>query len=257
LSEKRWLKAELHAHCSLDPVDYRICQHTPEELISEAARLGYEVLAITCHDLDVWTERLSDYAAELGITLIPGMEVTAERTRHVLVYNFNAEARELDTLNKIRARSSQDTLVIAPHAFFPGPTCLRKLLEKNLDIFDGIESSGFFVRGLSFNRRGEALAARSRKPLVGNGDVHYLWQLGRTFTWIYSEPGVLPVLNAIKQGFVRVQGTPITWPEAAGWWATTRWRALFPVDTAPGKRPLSDEIEDGRCFGPAQEGMEP
>ena len=56
-SGERWLKAELHAHCSLDPHDYRMCAHSPEELIREAARLSYEVLAITCHDLDVWSHR--------------------------------------------------------------------------------------------------------------------------------------------------------------------------------------------------------
>jgi len=264
--EKRWLKAELHSHCSLDPSDYRICEHTPEELIAKAAKLGYQVLAITCHNLDIWNESLAEYARELGITLIPGMEVTTERTRHTLVYNFHAEAGDLNTLSKIRAMSREDTLVIAPHAFFPGPTCLRGMLEKNLGLFDAIESSGFEILGLNFNRRSEALAAKSRKPVVGSGDVHYLWQLGRTFTWIYSEPGVLPVLNAIKQGLVRVQKSPLPWSEAAGWWATTIWRGVFPVNPAPHRKPSpgavfpsrpSDEVEDGGCFGPAQEGVEP
>lgn len=118
-SGKRWLKAELHSHCSLDPVDYHTCPHTPEELISSAAELGYDVLAITCHNIDIWTEDLADYAGSLGITLIPGMEVTAERTRHTLVYNFRADAEDLNTLEKIRTLSREDTLVIAPHAFFP------------------------------------------------------------------------------------------------------------------------------------------
>ena len=264
--EKRWLKAELHSHCSFDPSDYRICEHTPEELIAKAAKLGYQVLAITCHNLDIWNEGLAEYARALGITLIPGMEVTTKRTRHMLVYNFRAQAEDLRTLSKIRALSREDTLVIAPHAFFPGPTCLRGLLEKNLDLFDAIESSGFEIHGLNFNRRSEALAAKSSKPVVGNGDVHYLWQLGRTFTWIYSEPGVLPVLHAIKQGLVRVEKSPLAWSEAAEWWATTIWRSLFPVNPAPHRRHApgtafppqpSDKIEDRGCFGPAQEGVEP
>ncbi len=259
------MKAELHSHCSVDPVDYRVCPYTPEELIYHVARLGYEILAITCHDLDIWTEELSDYAANLGITLIPGMEVSTERTLHALVYNFHAEAEDLHTLNKIRKLSCEDTLVIAPHAFFPGPTCLKGLLEKNLDLFDAIECSGFRVRGMDFNRRSELLAAQSQKPLVGNGDIHHLWQLDRTFTWIYSEPGVQPILRAVKQGFVRVQKSPLTWLEAAEWWATSFWRGAFPVNPAP-CRPVPDasipalpsnEVKDGRCFGPAQEGMEP
>jgi predicted metal-dependent phosphoesterase TrpH len=250
------MKAELHAHCNVDPVDYRACQHSAEELISNAAGLGYEILAITCHNLDIWTDELSGYAANLGITLIPGMEVTAERTRHTLVYNFQAEAGDLDTLGKIRALSREDTLVIAPHPFFPGTTCLRGLLEKNLDLFDAIECSGFQIPGLDFNRRSELLAAKSKKPLVGNGDIHHLWQLGRTFTWIYSEPGVQPIIKAVKQGFMWVQKSPLTWFEAAKWWATSYWRYVFPANRAP-YSPPSDKVKYGRRFGPAQEGVEP
>lgn len=264
-SEKRWLKAELHAHCNADPIDYRACQHTAEELISNAAGLGYEILAITCHNLDIWTDELSEYAANLGITLIPGMEVTTERTRHTLVYNFHAEAKDLSTLDKIRNLSREDTLVIAPHAFFPGTLCLKGLLEKNLDLFDAIEYSGFQVRGLNFNRRSELLAAKSRKPLVGNGDVHYLWQLGRTFTWVYSEPGMQPIIKAVKQGLVRVQKSPLTWFEAAKWWAISYWRDAFPANRAPCMPVMGDstaalqsnKVEDGRRFGPAEEGVEP
>lgn len=259
------MKAELHSHCNADPIDYPVCKHTSEELISNAARLGYEILAITCHNLDIWTEELSGYAANLGIILIPGMEVTTERMCHTLAYNFHAEADDLNTLKKIRKLSREDTLVIAPHAFFPGHTCLKGLLEKNLDLIDAIEYSGFHVCGLDFNRRSELLAAKSQKPLVGNGDVHYLWQLGRTFTWVYSEPGVQPILRAVKQGAVRIQKSPLTWFEAAQWWATSFWRYAFPANQTSyrpvpcGSVPalLSNKVEDGRCFGPAEEGVEP
>jgi predicted metal-dependent phosphoesterase TrpH len=250
--EKRWLKAELHAHCSLDPTDYRICRYTPEELISTAAKLGYEVLAITCHNLDIWNDRLSDYARDLGITLIPGMEVIAERTRHVLVYNFRTGRENLDSLNKIRERSSEETLVVAPHAFFPERTCLRGLLEENLDVFDAIEHSGFQVRGLDFNRRSDRLAAEAGKPLVGNSDIHFLWQLNRTFTWIYSEPDVQSVLKAVKQGLVRIQISPLSWFEAARWWTVAICRGILPISPD-----ALNKIEDRRRFGSAQESVEP
>jgi predicted metal-dependent phosphoesterase TrpH len=249
---KRWLKAELHAHCSLDPDDARMCRHTPEQLIARAATLGYQVLAITCHNLDVWTEGLSGYARDRGITLIPGMEVTAEKSRHVLVYNFRVCAENLDTLDKIRARSGKDTLVIAPHAFYPDRTCLRDLLGKNLDVFDAIEYSGFLVSGINFNRRSARLAKETGKPLVGSGDVHFLWQLGRTYTWVYSEPDVPSVLSAIKRGFVRIESSPLSWFEAATWWATAIWRNAIPENPAS-----SDKIKNGRSLGTAQESMKP
>jgi predicted metal-dependent phosphoesterase TrpH len=243
-SEKRWLKAELHSHCNMDPEDYRFCNYSPEELILHAARLRYDVLAITCHDLDIWNEDLAQYAASFGITLIPGMEVIAESTRHTLAYNFQAKAEDLNTIKKIRSLQRDDTLVIASHPFFPGRSCLRHHLENNIDAFDAIECSGFYTKNFDFNKRGESLAREKKKPIVGNGDIHYLWQLGRTFTWIYSEPGIIPIVNAIKQGKVKLQKSPLTWFEAAKWWANTILRlGGFPINRAPAQyRPKASRV---------------
>lgn len=239
-SRASWLKAELHAHCSLDPADYRICPHSPEDLIGRAAERGYRVLALTCHDLDIWTPGLAEYARARGIVLVPGMEVAAEGGRHVLVYNFRTAPQHLDTLAKIRARSGKDTLVIAPHPFYPGPLSLGERLTRNPDVFDAVEYSGFRVRGLDFNRRGVAFALTARKPLVGFGDIHYLWQLDRTFTWIYAEPEVASIIAAVKRGLVRVESSPLGWGEAAGWWASTLWRYAFGRRPAP---PVAPEPE--------------
>ncbi len=232
-ARKRWLKAELHSHCSLDPMDYRVCEHSPEGLIKEAARLGYEVLAITCHNLDVWNEDLSEYARSLGITLIPGMEVNAEGAKHTLVYNFRTGPENLNTLVKIRARSGEDTMVIAPHPFFPGKFCLGGLLEQHIDLFDAVENSGFFAPGLDFNRRARAVARKHAKPMVGNGDVHYLWQLGRTYSLVHAEPDVLSVIRAIKRGDVRVEASALSYLDVARWWATGFWRTVSPAHHAP------------------------
>ncbi len=247
---RQWLKAELHAHCSLDPEDRCMCRHTPGQLIDRAASIGYRILSVTCHDLDVWTPDLADYARERGITLIPGMEVTVERGRHVLVYNFRTAAENLNTLEKIRARSGPDTLVIAPHPYFPDRSCLRGMLRRNPDAVDAVEYSGFRVGGLAFNRRAVRLAEETLKPLVGCGDVHFLWQLGRTFAWVYSEPAVHSVLHAIRRGRVRLETSPLAWREAAAWWATAVWRKAV-----RGKG--LDEVEDGRGLGTAQQSVKP
>jgi predicted metal-dependent phosphoesterase TrpH len=231
--KKRWLKAELHAHCNLDPHDHKVCDYSAEQLIAEAARLHYDVLAITCHNLDVWTRDLSDYAHSHGITLIPGMEVAANGLQHVLAYNFRMGCENLNTLAKIGRHSRSDTMVIAPHPFFPGPCCLGNCIEDDIGIFDAIESSGFYLRNLDFNRRARMLALKYDKPVVGSADVHYLWQMGKTFTWIYSEPDVLPVIQAVKQGSVRVQSTPLSCLEVASWWTIGLWRTVFGSKPTP------------------------
>ncbi len=234
-SGARWLKAELHAHCNLDLADHKFSRHTAEELVDAAAARGYEVLAITCHNRDVWSPELSLYARAAGVTLIPGMEVGVEGRRHLLVYNFHAPPEGLESLQRIRARARPDTLVVAAHPYFPGTRCLNSLLEPNVELFDAIEISGFHVPGLDFNRRARALAARHGKPLVGCGDIHLLWQLDRTFTWIYAEPGIPQVIEAVKQGRVRVESRGLSYLEAARWWATALWRYAVPARRpAPG-----------------------
>ena len=70
------LKVELHAHTADDPVD-RI-PHTAGELIDRAAELGYGALAITLHERQLDVTPLVPYAAERGVTLIPGVERTIE-----------------------------------------------------------------------------------------------------------------------------------------------------------------------------------
>jgi predicted metal-dependent phosphoesterase TrpH len=224
--QSRWMKADLHTHCNLDPIDYRIVLHSAEELIQEAARLRYEVLAITCHDLDVWSEDLAEYAAGHGITLIPGMEVNVNGRYHTLVYNFGAGAESLRTFEQIRTLKRPDTLVVAPHPFFPSPNCLRTLTEENLDAIDAIEISGFYIAGVDFNRRARRLASACHMPLVGNADVHQLWQLGRTSTWIYASPDVNSILSAVKQGRVRVESEALSYAHAAWWWAAALGRLI-------------------------------
>jgi predicted metal-dependent phosphoesterase TrpH len=234
--QMRWLKAEMHAHCNLDPVDWRNCAYSAEELIKEAARLGYQVLAITCHDLDICTKELSVFAAGLGITLIPGMEVSTEGGRHCLVYNFRTGAEKLGTLAKIQSLSRPDTLVVAPHPYFPSTKCLGRRVEQHMEVFDAIEISGFYAHGLDFNRRARRIAAIHTKPLIGNSDAHQLWQLGRTFTWIQAESNPESILHAVKQGRVRIESQELSYGQVASWLATTLFRFVFPYQKARGRQ---------------------
>jgi hypothetical protein len=123
--------------------------------------------------------------------------------------------------------------VIAPHAFFPGVACLRDLIRQNLDVFDAFEYSGFYVKGLNFNRRIVELAREAGKALVGCGDIHHLYQLNRTFAWIYAEPELDSVLIAVKEGSIRLQTAPLSWPEAIGWWSTALRSGALPMFVQP------------------------
>jgi predicted metal-dependent phosphoesterase TrpH len=208
------LKVELHTHTADDPVD-RI-PHTTLELIDRAAALGYDAVAITLHEQQLDLARFAPYAADRGLVLIPGVERTIEG-RHVLLLNFTSGTEDVRTFSDLaRLKSSlRRALVIAPHPFFPGSVCLRDDLERHANLFDAVERNAMFTSGVDFNRRAERWAARHGKPVVGNCDVHRLWQLGTTYSLVDAPRNADAICEAIAEGRVRVEGRPLAWTEAA------------------------------------------
>ena len=78
------MRIDLHTHSrASDGTD------SPAELVRAAARAGLDVVAITDHDTaDGWAEACAA-AAEVGITVLPGMEISTRhrgRSVHLLAY---------------------------------------------------------------------------------------------------------------------------------------------------------------------------
>jgi predicted metal-dependent phosphoesterase TrpH len=209
------VKTELHTHTADDPKD-RI-SHTAHELIDGAAGLGFGALAITLHDRWHDCTPLEDYARRRGIVLIAGVERTIAG-KHVLLLNFGAASETVDSfaaLAKLR-RADPDGLVIAPHPFYPGPTCLGSLLDRHADLFDAVEFNAFYTARLNHsNLAALEWASRHGKPVVANTDLHRLHQLGRTYTEVEAEPNPAAICAAIKIGKVRIRTEPLTLDAAA------------------------------------------
>jgi predicted metal-dependent phosphoesterase TrpH len=216
---RTWLKAELHAHTLDDPEDGGIIiPHSAFELIDRAAEQRFDVLAITNHNQQLYNEELDDYAAKRGILLIPGVEATVKR-KHVLLYNFPDYDPAWDSLETVRDHKGPKQLVVAPHPFFPGVSCLRGLCHRWAGLFDAVEYNHFYLEGLNFNRRAVEFARRHELPLVGNSDVHQLSQLGCTFTMIQAEKTVDSVIEAIRRGRVRLVTKPLSAYFVSSWLA--------------------------------------
>jgi predicted metal-dependent phosphoesterase TrpH len=207
------LKTELHAHTADDPVD--VIPHTVGDLIDAAADQGYRALAITLHDRQFDIREAAAHARDRGVTLISGIERTIHG-RHVLLLNFpHAEqVVTFEDVRRLRARHPNG-LVIAPHPFFPAPSCLLNRMNQYSDLFDAVEWNAFYTRQINFNRRAERWATDHGKPLVGNGDVHRLSQLGTTFSLVDAEPDPDAICAAIREGRVRIETQPIGTARAA------------------------------------------
>jgi predicted metal-dependent phosphoesterase TrpH len=203
------LKVELHTHTSDDPADW--IPHSARQLIDRAASLGYDALAITLHDHQAEDRSLSAYAAGRGIVLIPGVEKTI-KGRHVLLLNFPAAAanavRSFDDLAALKR--AHRGLVIAPHPFFPMPCCLLGKMRRYAHLFDAVEYNAMYTAWLNFNRLAERWSGRRGKPMVGNGDVHRLEQLGTTYSLVEADRNPSAICEAIAAGRVRVATRPLS-----------------------------------------------
>ena len=229
------LKVELHSHSSDDPHD-RI-PYSTHELIDRAAELGYQALAVTLHDRQLDIRPFEEYARERRVVLIPGIERTIEG-KHVLLLNFRRGAEGVQSFEDLaRLRQREPGLVIAPHPFFPHPSCLRGRLDQHARLFDAVEWNAMFTASVNFNRAGDRWARKHGKPMVGNGDVHRLRQLGTTYSLVDAEPEAEAICAAIRAGRVRVEARPLSVIEAGTVFAELAFdsiaRALTPVRRLP------------------------
>jgi len=209
-SMKSWLKTELHTHTIDDPQDgKRLVCYSAQQLIDKAEKQGFQVLSITNHDQLLFSSSLEEYARKRGVLLIPGVEATL-KGKHVLLYNFSNYNSSWNSPEIVTKHKGPNQLAIAPHPFFPIPTSLGKLVSRWRDLFDAIEYSGVYLSWLNFNQRAEELAQQLNLPLVGNTDVHQIFQLGWTYSLVYADKNIGSVLNAIKQGHVRLVTKPVS-----------------------------------------------
>jgi predicted metal-dependent phosphoesterase TrpH len=209
------IKVELHSHSADDPADY--IPHSTCQLIDRAAELGYHALAITLHDRQLDLRPYADHARQLGVTLIPGIERTIHG-KHVLLLNFSrAGAEAVQTFDDLaRLRTRERGLVVAPHPYFPAGICLGRFLDSYADLFDAIEYNAMFTVSLNFNERAVRWARKHRKPLVGNGDVHRLAQLGTTYSLVDAANTADAICEAIRRHRVQVVASPLPVLKAAG-----------------------------------------
>lgn len=82
-------KADLHTHTTASDGAF-----SPEKLIKHASQKGLETIAITDHDTIKGYLEAKPIAKELGLELLPGVEITASWMRmevHILAYCFDEE----------------------------------------------------------------------------------------------------------------------------------------------------------------------
>jgi predicted metal-dependent phosphoesterase TrpH len=202
----RPLKADLHIHTAEDPLD-RV-RYTAKDLITKAADEGFDVLAITNHHCMTFNQDLFSFAHERGLFLIPGIEITIKK-RHVIILNPPGGKTFSDFPSLLKWRRPE-TLIIAPHPYFPSTYSLNGYLLKHLNLFDALEYCHFYSPLINFNLKAIEVSQSYGVPLVGNSDAHFISQLGTTYSLIYAEKNLESIFKAIRDHHVKIVSRPLS-----------------------------------------------
>jgi predicted metal-dependent phosphoesterase TrpH len=191
------LKASFHVHIKGDQSDY--IPYDGFEFLDHAKKNGFDVIAFTCHDRVVYTEKLKAHAKSLGILLIPGVEMNLGG--HTLILNATPEAASLKTLDDLRdyKRKRPQIFTIAAHPFFPEKKyCFQNDLYENLDAFDAIEQSWFYSKLIDWNKKAKAVIEKNNLPYIATSDIHLLEQIDNGHILIDAEPNIESIFEALK-----------------------------------------------------------
>ena len=201
-------RVELHSHCQGDPVDTYL-QHTLFQHIDRAKEAGLDAIAVTWHRKVCAVDEAFAYARERGVLLIPGMEAEVDR-RHLVVLNLAEGDLPPDpTWNQIRALRLRKphVFVLAPHPFYPHPTCLGKTMTAHADCIDAVEwciiHVGWLPGRVNPNLRAARWAHQHGKTLIATSDAHTLTAIGKNASTVEAdELTTEALLTGIRAGRV-------------------------------------------------------
>jgi predicted metal-dependent phosphoesterase TrpH len=208
------LKVDLHTHTDLDPLDgkngvHPYVKHTVEDLVAHASALGYDAVALTHHKQHVYPTNAAYLEKKYGVLIIPGVEIEIHGM-HVLLINTTQDwPKTFEDLAKFKSENPQ-SLIIAPHPYYPGRICLHQNLVKYIHLFDAIEYSHMYHKYMNlYNKKALLVAKKYNKPVVGTGDVHYLSNMGKTYALVDSLKDVASICAAVKAGKCAMSTTPL------------------------------------------------
>lgn len=211
MTRSKMFKAQFHVHTGCDPVDRP--RHSEKQMLDFAAKHGYDVVSITCHNTVIFNEELRKYAEERNILLIPGIEKDVE-CRHVLIINATHDAEKIETFNDLETykRSHPDCLIIAAHPYYFTHFCLKEKLEKHRALFDAIEYSWYHTKNLNkWNKKAEQCAEKYNLPIIATSDNHILKYFDYQYSFIEAEEKNWEAIRkTILQKGITVQKNPLS-----------------------------------------------
>lgn len=211
---------DLHGH-TIHSAFSEFVNYSPEDAIRRAKEVGLDGIAITGHDTLKGLDQAMNHAVNLGIILVPGVEISSRvglRTPHILALGITPEiigGKRLPSLKHPRTVISwihdHGGLAIAAHPKIGGGQTSLSFeqvlsLGNNLNGIEVVTSRGVNAALL-------AIAEKLNIAKLGSSDYHLLIQIGSVATRVFGKPRTYEdVVQAIRdrqvEGFVRTPLPP-------------------------------------------------
>ncbi|MDE2744913.1 MAG: PHP domain-containing protein [Chloroflexota bacterium] len=185
---------DMHTHTSVFSTDSNLLPH---EALERAAERGLDGVMLTEHDV-VWpADRTARLAEQVGILVLPGVEVTTE-LGHILVYGLTEPFPRITDSKRLRdyCNERQALMYLAHPARDPG----LRVPRAAMDLFDGVEG----LNGCDGPLQNQSASSRGRSrplPPIGGSDSHALHEVGTAATEFEAEIRSLEdLMAALRSG---------------------------------------------------------
>jgi hypothetical protein len=197
----RYSNVDLHCHSNVSDGSL-----SPSDVVTRAHQHGVETLSLTDHDTIAGLNEAKNKADELGMKLIPGIELSCQWRNygvHILAYDFAIDDETMQQAQRIQTENRlQRAREIA-----------AKLVHKGLpDVYDravslsasGVPGRPHFAQALIDEQVVESHGAAFKQYLGSGkvGDVKNVWpSLAEVMDWISSARGVAVIAHPRKYNF--------------------------------------------------------
>ena len=164
-------KLDLHTHtpaskCYLDKT------HTPEQIIQAALDQGLSAIAITDHNTAEWIDWMKAAAADSGLVIFPGVEISMEQYHVVALFDPSVSQKDVENFLgslDIKAEDYGRSETICPKNIYE---VLAKVHERNgLAILAHIDTyKGAFFEQVKTNDNGKPSIPQAVRKLFNEGN---------------------------------------------------------------------------------------
>ncbi len=92
----KYYKVDLHTHTPASSC-YANKSHSPKDIVEKAKELGLDGIAVTDHNSGLWIDKMKDAALDIGLAIIPGVEISLSAGFHIVaLFDIDATKEKIE-----------------------------------------------------------------------------------------------------------------------------------------------------------------